>query len=252
MAFVKLDTGVLDSTLWVDRPCREIFITALLMAEPIELTESMPQFHVKAIEPTGFVVPPGWYGFVRAAGVGISNRALLEHEVGLAALERLGSSDPESRSKEYEGRRLVRVDGGYIVLNYFRYRDRDHTAADRQKRMRERKRHAVTSRNKPVTSRIADADADADAEKNKDTAAPLVLHENLPKESWEEWLTHRRNKRWPMDDVTLKKQLKLLVKYSSSQQTEMIDTAINAGWQGLFAPRGKPAPQKKDNYANAL
>lgn len=141
MAFVKLDTGVLDSTLWIDRPCREIFITALLMAEPLELGEPLDQFEVRSLTKTGFVVPPGWYGFVRAAGVGIANRALMDMEIGLNALQRLGDIDPESRSKEHEGRRLVRVDGGYIILNYFKYRDRDHTAAERQQRLRERKKN---------------------------------------------------------------------------------------------------------------
>jgi hypothetical protein len=32
----------------------------------------------------------------------------------------------------------VRVEGGYLVLNYMRYRDRDYTAASRAKRYRER------------------------------------------------------------------------------------------------------------------
>lgn len=167
MAFVKLDTGVLDSTLWVDRPVREMFITALLMAEPFELTEPAEALQVRAIEPSGFTVPAGWYGFVRAAGIGIVNRALLDQETGMAALERLGNPDPESRSEDYDGRRLVRINGGFIVLNYFRYRDRDHTAAERQRRMRERRRNAVTLRDSDVTSHIADADADADAEKKK-------------------------------------------------------------------------------------
>lgn len=139
MPFVKLDTGILDSTLWVERECREVFITALLLAEPLEVTGPREQLEVRTLEKTGFVVPPGWYGFIRAAGVGILRRALVDIGEGMTALEKLGAPDPESRSAEYGGRRMVRVDGGYILLNYMKYRDRDYSAGDRQDRLRKRK-----------------------------------------------------------------------------------------------------------------
>ena len=139
MAFVKLDCGMLDSSIWVDREARELFITALLMAVPYEVKEGLRAYEVKDLVPTGFVVPPGWYGMVRAAGIGIVRRALIEDEAGLAALERLGMPEPQSRSADFEGRRMVRVDGGYIVLNYWIYRSKDHTSAERSKRYREKR-----------------------------------------------------------------------------------------------------------------
>lgn len=147
---MKLDTGILTSTLWVDRDGREVFITALLMAEPFEVMEPLQQMEVQTMKETGWVVPPGWYGFVRAAGVGITRMAGVDRESGLAALERMGLPEPDSRSKEFDGRRLVRVDGGYIILNYFKYRDRDYGAADRMRRLRERRR--VTANSDAVTA----------------------------------------------------------------------------------------------------
>ena len=87
--------------------------------------------------------------------------------------------------------------------------------------------------------------------KQKETAAPLVLHGSLPLGLWTEWLAHRREKRWPCDARTLGKQLKLLAKYSTEAQGDMIETAINAGWQGLFPPKGTQKP-KTDTYANAI
>jgi len=150
MAYVRLDCGMIHSTTWVDRPAREVFITALLMALPIEVTEDMPQLNVRNLEATGWVVPPGKYGFVEAAGAGIVRQAGIDTEEGLDALERLGEPDPESRSQAFDGRRLVRVEGGYLALNYQRYRDKDHTAAARQRRYRARQKrdtcNAVTSR----------------------------------------------------------------------------------------------------------
>lgn len=138
MAFVKLDCGILDSTLWVDREAREVFITALLMAEPREFQEPLEQISVQSLEHTGWQAPPGWYGFVAAAGIGIVHRSRVEQEAGLAALERLGDVDMESRSQAFEGRRLIRINGGYVVLNFMAYRDRDYNGAERAKRYRER------------------------------------------------------------------------------------------------------------------
>jgi len=171
MAFVKLDCGILNSTLWVERESRDIFITALLMAQPFEVKEPMEQLEVGEIRPTGFVVPPGWYGFVEAAGPGIVRRALADMKDGMEALRKLGEPDSESRSSEFDGRRLVRVNGGYIVLNYMKYRDKDATSAVRSARYRERKKVAELSRDTVAVTRdssrgvtIAKAKAKAKAE----------------------------------------------------------------------------------------
>lgn len=161
MAFVKLDCGILNSTLWVERGPRDVFITALLMAEPHEVVEDMPQFEVRSLTKTGFVVPPGWYGFVQAAGPGIVRMAMAEQEPGMAALEKLGAPDLESRSSEFEGRRLVRVDGGYIVLNYMKYREKDATSADRSRRYREKKRREAA----------ADSGGDVQSPSHRDAAS---------------------------------------------------------------------------------
>lgn len=151
MRFVKLDTKLLTSSLWVDREGREVFITALLMANPCELHAPEPQLAVRELTETGFIISPGRYGFIAAAGSGIVRQAGVSLKKGLDALERLGSADLDSRSKDYEGRRLVRIDGGYIVLNYMKYFDFDHTSADRSRRYRANKK---ASRVTGVTQRV--------------------------------------------------------------------------------------------------
>lgn len=140
MPFVKLDCGILDSTLWFDNDARNIFITALLMAEPFVLKEPTVTYEVCAIKETGFVVPPGWYGFIRAAGPAIVRRAGLDQKAGSAALKRLASPEAESRSPDFEGRRLVRIDGGYLILNFQKYRDKDYGAAERMRLWRQRQK----------------------------------------------------------------------------------------------------------------
>jgi hypothetical protein len=163
MGFVKLDCGIVDSSLWIERDTRSVFLTALVMAEPFEVTEPMDQIEVQTLQLTGWQVPPGWYGIVRAAGNGIIRRDGCDDATGFAALEELGAPDQHSRSQEYDGRRLVRVNGGYIVLNYFKYRDRDYTAAERMRRLRARKKQAVTdvTRNPvDVTPNVTQAEAE--------------------------------------------------------------------------------------------
>jgi len=161
MPFVKLDTGILDSTLWYDREAREVFITALLMATPHELTEPAPQIEIRTLDLTGWSVPPGWYGIVNAASVGIIRRAGLDESVGIAALERLASPEGSSRSSDFDGRRLARIDGGFIILNFQKYRDRDYGAAERAKRYRERQasRRNVTPERRDITQAEAEAEA---------------------------------------------------------------------------------------------
>lgn len=170
MPFVKLDCKMLDSTTWIDREAREVFITALLMARPYELTEATPQIRIRSLHKTGWQVPSGWYGFVPAAGIGIVRRAGINLKSGLLALERLGAPEPESRSREYDGRRLVRINGGFIVLNYMKHWDRDETGAERQRRYRMRQAArggnavtSVTSRNE-VTNKNKEVEVDKDKE----------------------------------------------------------------------------------------
>ena len=194
MPFVKLDTAILESTLWVDRAARDIFITALLMAEPREVAKPMPQYFVDRIEQTGFSVPPGWYGFVAAAGVGIARRAFVEQDEAMRALETLGSTDPHSRSPEFGGRRLVRVDGGFIVLNFFKYRDKDYTAAERMAKLRaRRKAQEVTANSDAVTRNSDPADADADSTNQIPSSAKADGNGSYPhakhiKEIWQFYL----------------------------------------------------------------
>ena len=179
MAFVKLDCGMLDSTIWIDRDAREVFVTALLMASPVEITEPAAQISVESLEPTGWCVPPGWYGFVAAAGPGIIRRAGVDPVAGLEALKRLGNPEAESRTPDHEGRRMVRVSGGYIILNFIKYREKDATTADRSRRWRERQKmkslQGANSDVSTVATRVIrhQAEAEAEAEADRSTETPL-------------------------------------------------------------------------------
>jgi len=106
MPYVKLDAGILDSTLWVeDAVTCKVFITMLAMCKANGMCES--------------------------TAPGIARRANVSLEEARKAIETLEAPDPDSRSVEDDGRRVKRVDGGYLVVNYQKYRDKDHTNAER-------------------------------------------------------------------------------------------------------------------------
>lgn len=113
MPFVKLDCGILDSSLWSEKSdVRVVFLTMLAMASAD--------------------------GFVGATCPGIARRANLPEASVRTAMRRLEAPDMDSRTRTEDGRRLVRVDGGFRIVNYTAYRDRNYTGAARQKRYRER------------------------------------------------------------------------------------------------------------------
>jgi len=79
----------------------------------------------------------------------------------------------------------------------------------------------------------------------------LNLHDSLPQTEWAEWLTLRRAKRWPVNELTLRKQLELLAAHSTEVQRGMLNYSMRAPYQGLFEPKatngtGKPRKARFD------
>lgn len=76
-------------------------------------------------------------GIVHAAVPGLSRRAGVSLEEARKALGVLTAPDAESRSPEFEGRRIEAVDGGWRLLNYEKYREiRTNEAVQSARRMR--------------------------------------------------------------------------------------------------------------------
>lgn len=167
MAFVKLKKSILNSTVWMDRDVRDVWITALLMADLHEVRAPLPTIKVSSLHKDPFVVPAGWYGFVPAASTGIIRMAGMDTKAGMKALQVLASPDPESRTPDHGGRRLVRVDGGFIVLTYDKHRQRDETAAERMRRYRDRL-GGVTASQRVTDRNVTHLESDQDQELDPD------------------------------------------------------------------------------------
>jgi hypothetical protein len=151
--FVKIYSDILDSSVWAEpMATRIVWITILAMADK--------------------------NGIVAASSDGIARRANVQFRSAEAAIAILEAPDPRSKSSEHEGRRIERIDGGYRVLNYLKYRalqsDKQKADAERQRKHREKERDVtVTSRNGHAPSRRvapkAKAKAEAKADKTKTT-----------------------------------------------------------------------------------
>jgi hypothetical protein len=156
--FVKVYDSILESSVWGESlAVRVVWITVLAMADR--------------------------KGLVAASSDGISRRANVPIKATESALSVLESPDSRSKSPEFEGRRIERVDGGYRVLNYSKYRElqteKQKADAARQKRFRDSHRDAAlrngdvngditpTSRKALRHARVApkaEAEAEAEAE----------------------------------------------------------------------------------------
>lgn len=96
--FTKLFSDIVTSSIWAeDNETRIVWITLLAIAGPDGVARA--------------AIP----GLARVAGVSLeaTERAILKFE----------QPDTYSRSQEYEGRRIERVEGGFKLLNYLRYRN---------------------------------------------------------------------------------------------------------------------------------
>lgn len=114
--FVKLYNTLLDSSVWLESgDTRLLWITMLCAADS--------------------------NGVVRASVGGLAHRARIDRKACEKGLAVLCSPDDDSRSTEYEGRRIERIEGGWLILNHRKYRElrteSQLKAAARQKRHRE-------------------------------------------------------------------------------------------------------------------
>lgn len=95
--FTKLFSCIVDSTIWREsKETKIVWITMLAKADR--------------------------RGVVEAAVPGLADAARVTVPECREAVKVLCSPDPDSRSKEHEGRRIKEIDGGWQILNYSKYR----------------------------------------------------------------------------------------------------------------------------------
>jgi hypothetical protein len=63
-------------------------------------------------------------GVVEGSVPGLANLCRLSTSEMRTALKKLSEPDPDSRSPEHEGRRIQAIEGGWLLLNYAKYREK--------------------------------------------------------------------------------------------------------------------------------
>lgn len=91
------------------------------------------------------------YGIVSASIPGLAHVAHISEEGCRRAITKLESPDPDSRTPDFEGRRIEPIEGGWRVLNYEKYRNmlslEERKEYNRIKQQESRSRRQTLSKN---------------------------------------------------------------------------------------------------------
>lgn len=119
----KLFSKILDSSIWMENDATRLIWFTMLA--------SMDQD-----------------GFCQFASIkNLAHRAIVKVEDAEKAVKILESPDPESSDDEYDGRRIERINGGWIVLNKKKYHDlatKEHQREQTRQRVKKHRDKSVT------------------------------------------------------------------------------------------------------------
>lgn len=129
-------------------------------------------------------------GDIFASVPGLANRAGISIEEAEASILCFLSPDKYSRTKDYDGRRIAEIDGGWTLLNHGKYRallsaeERKEYNRRKQQERRERLRKdpsvSMTCQTLSANvSKVSHTEAEAEADK-EDIASFAMRHQNKP------------------------------------------------------------------------
>lgn len=236
--YAKVFSDIVHSTVWrEDVYTKVVWITMLVMADR--------------------------HGLVMSSIPGLADAAKVSLEQCLSALEVLSSPDKYSRTKEFEGRRIDEVDGGWLLLNYEKFRSRKDDEEQRIRTADRVRRHRLkllgrtetdnVTENVTVTQSNPIAETSSTASANSKAIKDIfVLPEWIDVKAWTEWEKFRIERKKPLSDLSRKKCVAVLEKHKG-QQKEIIDLSIMNGWTGLFPPksRGQNGTHQQDTRSRA-
>jgi hypothetical protein len=108
-AFTKLDSGIVHSTIWVQpHDVLRVWIALLALADQ--------------------------NGFARTAAPSLAHLCMVPLDRMREIITVLESPDEDSRSEAHDGRRIVKVEGGWMLVNHAAYRAKRDPEADRDRK----------------------------------------------------------------------------------------------------------------------
>lgn len=226
MGFTKLDSGIVQSSIMLeDSDTFKAWIVFLAACESD--------------------------GIARVSPVYISSICHFDIEKTMDIINKLESPDPLSRSINDDGRRIKRVDGGYFVINYQKYREysySDSAAAVRKRKSRanesvtscDMSQKAVTLCSSAIITSLSSSEKDKECEeKKKHTPAwksrceTFELYQQWELEEYQkiqidtEWLRNRKEFHPRLD-------LRLTLKKAHEDFW-----STKAGWKNIKARKGE-------------
>lgn len=233
VTFTKLFSSITASTIWCeDNETRLVWITMLAMADR--------------------------RGRIFASVPGLAHMARVSTEGCRAAIEKFLGPDPDSRTPDYDGRRIEVIDGGWRLLNYEKYRAvRDEESIKESKRRYINERRAAergeskdvenVEQSRPQSIQ-AEAEAEAEADQQQDQKPPAsksprkskrqrAMDHQLPawidRTRWQAWIAERTK-----PGAGLGLNIEKLTQWRSEghDPNEILREAAASGWQGLFLP----------------
>ncbi len=196
------------------------------------------------------------YGIVSASIPGLASVSNVSVDETRLAVKNLLSPDPDSRTKDYEGRRIEEIDGGWRILNYVKYRkmlSEAERADYKAKWIREKRRQMSTLSTESDVNGQKSTDASASSSTSSsasvsDVGKTFLIGEVL-KVFNEEWIPTRKamGKR-PKDWTTMfLAQAKWLSQFKETDQLEILSQSIRNNWQGLQEPKKQYGTNQKRN-----
>lgn len=163
--YTKLHSDMLESSIWSeDDKTRIVWITMLLLTDA--------------------------KGYVGASLPGLAHAARVDLASCEHAVKRLSSPDQYSRTKENDGRRIAEVDGGWVIINYEKHRNRvssDAEAAgarDRMRRYRARKKESTRNVTDGYGELRDTASASGDASSSERGGVGGWTPKTMPEDGW--------------------------------------------------------------------
>lgn len=230
----KIFAKILDSSIWLeDVSTRIVWVTFLA---------SMDQ--------------DGYAHFSAIAN--LANRARVTLDEATSAINILSSPDPDSADPDFEGKRIERIPGGFLILNAEKYRNivtrivqREQTKKRVAKHRQKNKCNAnVTQGNTLVTPSEADTYTYTDKQ-----AKPVVQYpEELNKKAWDEYIAYRKEAglRKLRNSSEVKQIEKIIGFGDKSVQQQCIDETISNGWQGVFPPKSSTGKNSGERFMSNL
>lgn len=245
--YTKLFSSIVTSTVWREgKETKIMWVTMLALADKD--------------------------GVVEGSIPGLADMARLTVAEARTAIEILSAPDPDSRSKEAEGKRLVPIDGGWLLVNHAKYRDlmsveeRREYLRKKQAEFRAKAKTGLSTvvnncsdQSTPSTHSAAAAEATPEAGKKEDSAAsPLLFSVDtiLPfpsavfREAWTDFVKHRQEIRKKMTPMATKHAWKELAAMGEQRAIVALNHTIAKGWQGIREPDAVNGPAARPSFAD--